>query len=105
MAEKSKNYVQVKVRRHNTEEGKIDVLDTYDVPIEKGWNVVNILLYINEHYDGGLAHYLSCCNGSCKGCVVKVNGKPKIACLELVNTNIILEPISERNVIKDLVVE
>ena len=47
-------------------------------------------------------NYISCRRGICGGCVMKVNGKSKLACMEIVKGDIILEPINENRVIRDL---
>ena len=82
--------IKVRIRRCKPAEGKKEEYTTYEVPIEKGWSVSNVLKYINEHVDGGLAHYLSCRRGICQECIVRVNGKPKLACMEMVFGDITL---------------
>lgn len=78
--------------------------DVYRVPVSPGMSISNVLKYINEHYDGGVAHYLSCRRGVCMGCMVLANGKPGLACMEMVEGDLVLEPVKTRPVIKDLVV-
>jgi succinate dehydrogenase/fumarate reductase-like Fe-S protein len=75
MAERKQETITVNVRRYNPVEGN----------------------------DGGLSHYVSCRRGICGECTVKVNGRPKLACMEMVTGDITLDPISEGRVIKDLI--
>ena len=100
---KGQKMVRVRVRRFNPVEGGKERYDTFEVPIQTGWNVTSVLKYINEHFDGGLAHYVSCRLGVCTDCMVRVNGKPKLACMEIVTDDITLDPVSKERVIKDLV--
>lgn len=77
--------------------------DSYVVPIvEQGTTVMNVLHYIIEHCDSSLTYYSSCRRGACAGCAVRVNGKPRLACLEIVSGDLVLEPIQKDKVIKDL---
>jgi succinate dehydrogenase/fumarate reductase-like Fe-S protein len=103
MAERKQETITVNVRRYNPVEGKEVTYVTYEVPFEPGWSITNILNYINETFDGGLSHYVSCRRGICGECTVKVNGRPKLACMEMVTGDITLDPISEGRVIKDLI--
>lgn len=95
--------IKVRVRRCNPVEGGEERYDTFEVPIQTGWSVTNVLKYINEHFDGGLAHYVSCRLGVCAGCMVRVNGKNRLACMEIVTDDITLDPVSKERIIKDLV--
>ncbi len=96
--------ISVKVFRFNPTRGDTEGrYESYTVPIlEQGTSVMNVLQYISEHYDGGLAYYASCRRGECAGCTVRVNGKPKLACLEIVEGDLILEPVAKGKVVKDL---
>ncbi len=102
MSEKGE-VIQVRVKRLSPAEKSPEHYVTYEVPFVQGWSVTNVLTYINEHLDGGLAHYVSCRRGICGDCVVRVNGEPKFACMEIVTGDLTLEPISNTHVIKDLV--
>jgi succinate dehydrogenase/fumarate reductase iron-sulfur protein len=95
--------VKVRIFRSNPARKQNDPgYQTYDVPIVERMSVLNVLQYINERYDGGLAYYVSCRRGLCSGCAVRVNGRPRLACTELVDSDITIEPISEDRVLKDL---
>ena len=95
--------LQHRVKRSNPAENTPERYDTFEVPIEAGWNLITVLKYINEHFDGGLAHYISCRIGVCKECLVKINGRARLACMEMVTGDMTVDPISEERVIKDLV--
>jgi len=95
--------IKVKVFRFNPYSDKEPRFEVYKVPFVEGSTVSTVLQYINEEYDGGLAHYLSCRLGICTGCMVKVNGKTVLACTELVQGDITIEPVKSDGVVKDLV--
>jgi len=95
----------VKVYRFNPAKNKEARYQTYAVPLAGQLSVLNVLQYITEHYDGGLAYYASCRIGKCTGCTVRVNGKSRLACTELVQGDLTLEPVSLDRVIKDLLVK
>jgi succinate dehydrogenase/fumarate reductase-like Fe-S protein len=95
--------VKIRIRKCSPLEGKQEEYVTYEIPLQAGWSVTNVLKYINETLDGGLAHYISCRRGVCGECVVRMDGRPKLACMEIVTGDVTLEPVSEERVIKDLV--
>lgn len=96
--------IKVTIRRFNPKRDKEPHYETYEVPLTRGMSVLNVLQYINEAHDGGMAHYYSCRRGVCVDCAVKVNGKTKRSCLEWAKGDMVLEPISEIRVVKDLLV-
>lgn len=101
--------IQVKVLRSRTEKdaaaGDRAVYDTFRVPLSPGMSISNVLQHINRNFDGGVAHYLSCRRGVCSGCMVTANGKTVLACMELVDGDLVLEPVRGRPLIKDMVVD
>ena len=94
--------IKVKVYRYNPAKDSSPRYETYEVPITIGMSIYNVLQYINENYDGGLSHYCSCRLGLCKGCIVRANGKTMMACTELAENDMTLEPGNKKKVVKDL---
>ena len=104
MAERDR--IRVEVLRSCPAEGSAPRWERYaDVPIEPGMSVTNVLYRINELMDGGLAYRVSCHRGICASCIMRVNGRPLLACSETVTGDLRLEPAFPDKVIKDLVVE
>ncbi len=95
--------IEVRVFRFNSAVDQEPRYEVYRVPLIEGSSVSNVLQYINEEYDGGLAHYLSCRRGICAECMVRVNGRAVLACTELVRGDITIEPVKKDRVVKDLV--
>lgn len=96
--------IEVRIFRFNPVVDKEPRYEVFRIPFIEGSSVSNALQYVNEEYDGGLAHYLSCRRGVCAGCMVRVNGKAVLACTELVHGDMVIEPIKQDRIIKDLVV-
>lgn len=78
---------------------------TYEVPIEKGQSVLGVLDYIYERFDPGLTFYSSCRIGLCTGCLVRVNGKPVLACTTIAQDDMLIEPHDIKRRARDLVVQ
>ena len=98
--------IQVEVLRSCPAEGQGPHWARYaDVPIEPGMSVTNVLDRINQLMDGSLAYRVSCHRGICASCIMRVNGRPLLACSATVTGDLRLEPAFPDRVIKDLVVE
>ncbi|MBA7705779.1 Fumarate reductase iron-sulfur subunit [subsurface metagenome] len=95
--------IKVKVKRFDPSIDRDPYIQEYVVPFEDGMSVANVLCWISDNLDPTLAFYISCRIGKCEACLLKVNGKGKLACTELVTGDIELEPIGKTRVIKDLV--
>lgn len=103
MLEPTGRFIDVTIRRWSGRAAEAPHYATYRIPFTEGMSVSGALQLVNELYDGGVAHYLSCRRGLCAGCVVKVNGKPCKGCIETVTGPLVLEPVAPHRVIKDLV--
>lgn len=92
-----------------TDEVKGDFTSTYSIDKKdiEDKTIQDLLVYISENYDKSLGYYShSVCNrGICMRCIIRVNGKNTISCTTKVPDvdEIILEPASNREVIRDLV--
>lgn len=95
--------IKVKVKRFDPSLDEEPYLEEYIVPLEEGMSVANVLSWIGDNLDPSLAFYLSCRIGKCRGCLIKVNGKNKLACTEPVRGDVVLEPAVSGGVVKDLV--
>jgi succinate dehydrogenase/fumarate reductase-like Fe-S protein len=79
----------------------------FDVPFEQGQTVLDGLRWIRTHSDPSLAIRFSCINANaCKECMIQVDGKTVYACTtRLVEGEMMLEPLPNKKLIKDLVTE
>jgi len=100
-----KQIIKVTIKRFDPESGSEPYFQTYETGIEKGATVLSVLRDIYEQQDHSLAFYYSCRIGKCVGCQVMVNSKVRLACTEIVNGDIVLEPQKGYKVVKDLYVD
>jgi len=100
--------VEFKISRYNPEQKK-NYSSNFNVPIRRGTTLLDALLYIKDHFDDSLTFRQSCRMGICGDCAINVNGKPMLACytqvLDLESDSLVIEPLSNASVIKDLVVD
>jgi fumarate reductase iron-sulfur subunit len=81
---------------------------SYEVPVESDWKVLDALNYIKDHIDPTLSHRWSCRMAVCGSCGMLVNGEPKLTCkiaLSSYGDTVEVAPLSNFPVIRDLVVE
>lgn len=105
--------IKIKVRRHNPaeKEGSAPYIQAYNVEAADGMTVLDALLKVYDEEDPTLSFRRSCRSAICGSCAMRINGFAKLSC----NTQIIpehkkygevlIEPISNHGVIKDLVVD
>ena len=82
---------------------------TYHIEVVPGMSILSALLYIRDEIDGGLSFRCSCRSAVCGSCAMAMNGKIELACriqvASLGSDVIILEPLPNFEIIKDLVVD
>jgi succinate dehydrogenase / fumarate reductase iron-sulfur subunit len=82
---------------------------TYRIRVIPGLTVLAVLIRIRDEIDGTLSFRSSCRSAVCGSCAMVINGKIDLACRTQVaafNTDtIILEPLPNFEVIRDLVVD
>ena len=76
----------------------------YKVPY-KDHTVLSVLTYIYENLDSTFAFRWACAKGFCRCCVISVNDKPVIACIEPASEYMKIGPHPKFKVIKDLVID
>ena len=97
--------INVKIRRLTPSVARGPRYQVYEVPLVKGFSVMNVLDYIYEELDGTLAYssHEACLRGVCGRCMMIINGKAGLACRTLVRRDLTLEPPPNVRVVKDLV--
>jgi succinate dehydrogenase / fumarate reductase iron-sulfur subunit len=82
---------------------------TYRINVIPGLTILSVLLRIRDEIDGTLSFRCSCRSAVCGSCAMVINGKIDLACRTQVATfdtdTIILEPLPNLEVIRDLVVD
>ena len=81
--------------------------ERHEVPFEPGQTVLDALRWIRVHRDPSLAIRFSCINANaCKECMIQVAGETVYACTtRLAEGEMRLEPLPNKQLIKDLVTE
>ena len=104
--------------------------DRYEVPLSKGMSVLEALFYIQDYYDSSLAFRYACRGAICGSCGMTIDNVPLLACRTQVSRiktmkkpvnlpefnfgdqsnwnkddEILIEPLPNMRVLKDLVVD
>lgn len=102
----------LKIRRYDPESDKSDSYwQDYKVEVDDSFTVLDALIKVREEIDGTLSLRCSCRSAICGSCSMRVNGHASLACKAKVIDSVkgseplIVEPMGNMPVIKDLVVE
>jgi len=103
------NLLTLRIKRFNKEKDPPGWIETFEVEIRKGMNLLEALLSIQDEQDGTLAFRYSCRGAVCGSCAMRVNGKDFLACRthveDLLEKTALIEPLSLFPVIRDLIVD
>jgi succinate dehydrogenase/fumarate reductase iron-sulfur protein len=79
--------------------------DTIEMPFDPRLRVLDVLEYAVEDCGLGLGFRYFCGVKRCGLCGVNVNGKPVLACWEAATPSMVIEPLRNMRVIRDLTVD
>jgi fumarate reductase iron-sulfur subunit len=100
--------VKLEIFRWHPEKGGEPVFQTYEVPFQDDWAVLDAINHIKNNVDGTLTHRWSCRMGVCGSCGMMVNGVPKLTCgtflRDYLPGPVRIEPLANFPVERDLVV-
>jgi succinate dehydrogenase/fumarate reductase iron-sulfur protein len=101
------NHATVKVFRFDPTVDKEPRYESYEVPHAYwyGVKVIDTLRYIYETVAPGLSFREPCRQQVCGACAVLVNQKSVLACDTFSEKEMVIEPIPNRQVLKDLVTD
>ncbi len=97
----------VKIFRFDPTVDKEPRFETYKVP-EEAWRerkVIDTIRYVYEKFAPGLSFREPCRQQLCGACSMLVNKKAVLACNELSEREMTIEPIPKYRVVKDLITE
>ena len=100
--------VKLEVLRYRPEQDNAPVFETYDVPCEEEWVVLDALNYVKDELDRTLSYRWSCHMFVCGSCGMVINGEPMLSCkafLSDLGDTIRVEPLSNFPIERDLVVD
>src|ERR671914_565617 len=104
---------KLKVRRYDPESGQPAYWRDYDVELDPERSVLDGILQVKDREDASLAIRCSCRAAICGSCGVKINGRSALACNTRISDAaerasdgaIVVEPMGNMPVIKDLIVD
>ena len=103
------SFLILRIRRFHKEKDPQQWLETFQVEIRKGMNLLEALFRIQDEQDGTLCFRYSCRGAVCGSCAMRVNGKDVLACRtraeELLGKPALIEPLPLFPVIRDLIVD
>ena len=104
--------VNLKVKRFDPESDNSEShYQEYSLEVEDYYTVLDSLIKVREEVDGSLALRCSCRASICGSCSMRVNGHAKLACktkvIDVANegNEIVVEPMGNMRVVKDLVTD
>jgi succinate dehydrogenase / fumarate reductase iron-sulfur subunit len=103
----------LRIRRFDPESGETAYWANYDVELDPERSVLDGILQVKDREDASLAIRCSCRAAICGSCGVRINGKSSLACNTRISDAaerapdgaIVVEPMGNMPVIKDLVVD
>src|SRR5512139_1424702 len=103
------NLLTLRIRRFHKEKDPPRWIETFQVEIRKGMNLLEALLRIQDEQDEILSFRYSCRGAVCGSCAMRVNGKDVLACRthveDLLDKPALIEPLPLFPVIRDLIVD
>jgi succinate dehydrogenase / fumarate reductase iron-sulfur subunit len=100
--------VTLRIKRFNPEVDVKPAFKEYTLDVEPTDRVLDALFRIKWHQDGSLTFRRSCAHGICGSDAMRINGRNRLACKELMldyGKKITIEPLIGFRVIKDMVVD
>jgi succinate dehydrogenase / fumarate reductase iron-sulfur subunit len=106
----------LKLRRYDPQSGEAPYFEEYRVDLEPHRSVLEAILKVKNEQDGSVGIRCSCRAAICGSCGVRINGRPGLAChthldkaantgVNADGTTILVEPMGNMPVIKDLIVD
>jgi succinate dehydrogenase / fumarate reductase, iron-sulfur subunit len=100
--------VTLRIKRFNPEVDVKPAFKEYTLDVEPTDRILDALFRIKWHQDGSLTFRRSCAHGICGSDAMRINGRNRLACKELMldyGKKITIEPLIGFRVIKDMVVD
>ena len=101
----SSNSVTAKIFRYDPAVDKAPRYETIEVPMEREMRVLDVLDHAVDNCGVAVGYRWFCGVKRCGMCGVSVNGKPVLACWEKASPSMLIEPLPNMPVVRDLVVD
>ncbi len=101
--------IEFEVLRYRPESDDEPWYQTWKVPCEENWVVLDAVNYIKDHMDGSLSFRWSCHMAVCGSCGMMIDGEPALSCKTFIRDlppgkTIRIEPLTNFPIERDLVV-
>ncbi len=98
--------IKVKLFRYNPVIDRKPRYKEYEIPKKPKMRILDVLHYIKENYDSSLTFRYSCrYYNKCGSCAVTINGTPGLACYEEAIDGMVIEPLRNFPILKDLAID
>lgn len=102
----SERQIELEILRYNPETDNEPKFQTYSVPCQEEWVVLDALNYVKDHLDTTVSFRWSCHMAVCGSCGMMINGEPTLSCkafLRDYTDKIRVEPLANFPIERDLV--
>jgi succinate dehydrogenase/fumarate reductase iron-sulfur protein len=94
---------KLSIYRFDPESNEEPRYDTYEIDVDAGDTVLSALIKIYENFNSSLSFRFACGKVKCGECSIMVNKFPCLACNKTIEPEMIIEPLPNLPIIKDLV--
>ncbi len=95
---------KVRIFRWDPEAGTKPAYRDYQVPYLPKAKVLESLIYIHKKVDPSLSFRFNCRGRHCGECAITINGTPGLSCEVPMSRELVLEPLKNLPLVKDLVI-
>lgn len=99
--------VELEIMRYDPEKDSEPRFQTFSVPCEEDWVVLDAVNYVKDNLDRTLSYRWSCHMAVCGSCGMMINGEPSLSCKTFIRNmpdKIRIEPLANFPIERDLVV-
>lgn len=99
-------HMELEILRYNPETDTEPSFQTYRVPCQEDWVVLDAINYVKDEMDRTLSYRWSCHMAVCGSCGMMVNGEPTLSCHSFLRDHpdrIRIEPLSNFPIERDLI--
>lgn len=103
----SERHIDLEILRYDPDTDTEPHFQTYRVPCQEDWVVLDAINYIKDELDRSLSYRWSCHMAVCGSCGMMINGEPVLSCKTFVRDlpdKIRIEPLANFPIERDLVV-
>lgn len=95
--------VRVRIYRYDPATDREPRYDSFEVPYRPLMRILDVLDYVHETLEVDVGYRWLCTSKKCGSCAVNVNGSPKLACWDEALPEMVIEPLNNMAVVRDLV--